>query len=243
MTPQWQEIKEQLFGELDMTQDIPDEENRMISCRVYIKNDKLCLDIRNTFAKKPVFNNGIPISSRPGHGLGVKSILSIVEKHGGVLSPDYDGKVTISISGDAKELDDAVNGIYADFSQLEQDMGINLDDYLNQDWDVRLQAGFKDIQNTIDQYQEIYDKAAEAEITANETYSAALQKMQDANTQIQEAMASGNKEKMQQAFEAFDAAKVNLQPILDDANTEESVRELLQGYIDEIEESSSTSLG
>ncbi|MEI3340149.1 MAG: hypothetical protein V8R80_09605 [Eubacterium sp.] len=26
MTPQWQEIKEQLFGELDMTQDIPDEE-------------------------------------------------------------------------------------------------------------------------------------------------------------------------------------------------------------------------
>ncbi|HAW12466.1 MAG TPA: hypothetical protein DCW34_01980 [Erysipelotrichaceae bacterium] len=65
-------------------QDIPDEENRMISCRVYIKNDKLCLDIRNTFAKKPVFNNGIPISSHPGHGLGVKSILSIVEKHGGV---------------------------------------------------------------------------------------------------------------------------------------------------------------
>lgn len=65
-------------------QDIPDEENRMISCRVYIKNDKLCLDIRYTFAKKPVFNNGIPISSHPGHGLGVKSILSIVEKHGGV---------------------------------------------------------------------------------------------------------------------------------------------------------------
>ena len=65
-------------------QDIPDEENRMISCRAYIKNDKLCLDIRNTFAKKPVFNNGIPISSHPGHGLGVKSILSIVEKHGGV---------------------------------------------------------------------------------------------------------------------------------------------------------------
>lgn len=32
-------------------QDIPDEENRMISCRVYIKNDKLCLDIRNNLRK------------------------------------------------------------------------------------------------------------------------------------------------------------------------------------------------
>ena len=66
-------------------QDIFDPQQRRISCRVYIKNEKLCLDIRNTYAKKPVFVNGIPTSHLAGHGFGIKSIISIVEKYGGVF--------------------------------------------------------------------------------------------------------------------------------------------------------------
>ena len=73
-----------LENALHACQDIQNKEKRSISCRVYIKNDKLCLDIRNTYAKKPVFVKGIPVSNRSGHGFGVKSILSIVEKYGGV---------------------------------------------------------------------------------------------------------------------------------------------------------------
>ncbi|MGM9975303.1 MAG: GHKL domain-containing protein [Bulleidia sp.] len=78
-------LSNSLENAMHACQDIPDEENRTISCRVYIKNGKLCLDIRNTFAKKPVFNNDIPISSHPGHGLGVKSILSIGQLPGNEL--------------------------------------------------------------------------------------------------------------------------------------------------------------
>ena len=77
-------LSNSLENALHACQDIPEAEKRMISCRVYIKNDKVCLDIRNTCTKKPVFVNGIPVTSMKGHGLGIKSILSIIEKYGGV---------------------------------------------------------------------------------------------------------------------------------------------------------------
>ena len=67
---------------------IPDRNNRFVSLRVYSKNTKLCIDIRNSFQEEPVFDHGkqgLPVSTEQGHGFGVKSMAHIVEKHGGVF--------------------------------------------------------------------------------------------------------------------------------------------------------------
>ena len=59
MTPQWQEIKEQLFGELDMTQDIPDEELwQRIENGVsrFARNTLLSLEQREAYGRQ-IFNS------------------------------------------------------------------------------------------------------------------------------------------------------------------------------------------
>ena len=58
-------------------------ENRRIILNFYRNNDKLLLSIKNTFAKAPVFVDGMPQTTAAGHGLGTKSIHYITEKlHG-----------------------------------------------------------------------------------------------------------------------------------------------------------------
>ena len=64
---------------------IDDRGNRCIRLRVYSKNNKLCIDIRNRYQAEPVFHKGIPVSEEKGHGYGTKSMANIVEKHGGVF--------------------------------------------------------------------------------------------------------------------------------------------------------------
>lgn len=59
-------------------------EKRFIKLRVYEKNDKLCLDIRNSYVTEPIFEKGLPVSNKRGHGIGVKSMVQIIEKYGGV---------------------------------------------------------------------------------------------------------------------------------------------------------------
>lgn len=63
---------------------ITDSSERRIKLRIYSKNNKLCIDIRNSYQTKPVFRKGLPVSKEPGHGYGTKSMAQIVEKHGGV---------------------------------------------------------------------------------------------------------------------------------------------------------------
>lgn len=63
---------------------IPDGNKRVIQLRMYSKNTKLCIDIRNTYQDEPNFHQGLPISTEQGHGFGTKSMTHIVEKHGGV---------------------------------------------------------------------------------------------------------------------------------------------------------------
>ncbi len=63
---------------------IIDSNQRYIRLRIYRKNSKLCLDIRNTFKTEPIFHEGFPVSNKQGHGFGTKSMAHIVEKHGGV---------------------------------------------------------------------------------------------------------------------------------------------------------------
>lgn len=64
---------------------ITNSNKRIIRLRVYAKNNKLCIDIRNTYQIEPIFYQGIPISKEKGHGFGTKSMAHIIEKHGGVF--------------------------------------------------------------------------------------------------------------------------------------------------------------
>ena len=63
---------------------IPDSNKRFIKLRMYSKNNKLCIDIRNSTKTKPKFVQGLPVTNEQGHGFGIKSMVHIVEKQGGV---------------------------------------------------------------------------------------------------------------------------------------------------------------
>ncbi|WP_457945227.1 sensor histidine kinase [Caproiciproducens sp. LBM24188] len=63
---------------------ITGSQKRCIKLRMYSKNKKLCLDIRNRYQAEPIFHQGLPVCNEPGHGYGTKSMVQIVEKHGGI---------------------------------------------------------------------------------------------------------------------------------------------------------------
>ena len=63
---------------------ISDPNNRHIRLHIYSRNSKLCIDIRNSYQTKPMFQQGLPVSKERGHGFGIKSMVHIVEKHGGI---------------------------------------------------------------------------------------------------------------------------------------------------------------
>lgn len=65
-------------------ENIPYSNKRYINLRLYSKNNKLCIDIRNSYHTEPLFNGGFPVSKEQGHGFGTKSMAHIVEKYGGV---------------------------------------------------------------------------------------------------------------------------------------------------------------
>jgi len=64
--------------------DITDGNERHIRMRIFTKNNKLCVDIRNSYQTEPVFVWGLPVSKEQDHGFGTKSMTHIVEKHGGI---------------------------------------------------------------------------------------------------------------------------------------------------------------
>jgi hypothetical protein len=74
-----------LENAIQATKYIPDSNERIIHLYMYSKNNKLCIDIRNRYLKEPVFQQELPISKEQGHGFGTKSMIHIVEKHGGVF--------------------------------------------------------------------------------------------------------------------------------------------------------------
>ena len=65
-------------------ENITNSNERYIKLRVYSKNNKLCIDIRNSYQTEPIFHQGLLVSKEQGHGFGTKSMAHIVEKHGGV---------------------------------------------------------------------------------------------------------------------------------------------------------------
>ncbi len=73
-----------LENAIQAPEQIPDSNKRIIRLCMYSKNTKLCIDIRNSYQHEPIFHQGLPVSTKQGHGFGTKSMAHIVEKHGGV---------------------------------------------------------------------------------------------------------------------------------------------------------------
>ncbi len=59
------------------------KEQRTVSLMLKAANGKLLLSIKNPINKKPVFSNGLPMSTKKGHGYGTQSIRYMAEKLGG----------------------------------------------------------------------------------------------------------------------------------------------------------------
>lgn len=70
-----------------------------IEVSVYEKSGKLFLQIINSCDHDIPFNNGIPVTSRSGHGIGVRSICAIVEQYDGMYTfSACDGQFILRIS-------------------------------------------------------------------------------------------------------------------------------------------------
>ncbi|MGB4984833.1 MAG: GHKL domain-containing protein [Erysipelotrichaceae bacterium] len=61
-----------------------DSSQRYIKLRLFEKNNKLCMELCNGYLTQPIFENKIPVSQKDGHGIGVKSMIHVVEKYEGV---------------------------------------------------------------------------------------------------------------------------------------------------------------
>lgn len=57
---------------------------RYVTVRLYERSNRLCMELCNGCTGRPVFKNGLPVSQKKGHGIGVKSIVQVVEKYKGV---------------------------------------------------------------------------------------------------------------------------------------------------------------
>lgn len=71
----------------------------VIEVSIYEKIGKLFLQIINSCGEDISFEDGIPVTGRAGHGIGVRSICAIVEQYGGIYSFSAgDGQFILRIS-------------------------------------------------------------------------------------------------------------------------------------------------
>lgn len=78
-------LSNSLENAMHACEEVPDLNKRYIKLRIFSKNNKLCIDLQNNYHKEPKFHEGLPVPSENGHGFGTKSIIHIIEKHGGVF--------------------------------------------------------------------------------------------------------------------------------------------------------------
>ena len=57
-----------------------------IDVQFFDRNGKLFLKVTNTCQNTVRFERGVPVSNRPGHGIGVQSICAIVDRYGGIYA-------------------------------------------------------------------------------------------------------------------------------------------------------------
>lgn len=69
------------------------EKDRIIKIVTIIKNDKLFIQITNSFYHQIVFVDDMPVSNRENHGTGTKSIAAIAQKYGGIYSFSANEKI------------------------------------------------------------------------------------------------------------------------------------------------------
>lgn len=58
-------------------------ENRKIDLEMHLNGAKLLISLKNTYAEEPVFVDGFPTATEPGHGFGTQSIRYVAEKRNG----------------------------------------------------------------------------------------------------------------------------------------------------------------
>lgn len=66
---------------------------RAVSISLQVRQQNLLLSIRNPYEGEITFENGIPQSSRNGHGFGSRSIISIVNEYSGQVSFSANGGI------------------------------------------------------------------------------------------------------------------------------------------------------
>ena len=70
-----------------------------IEVQTYEKNGKFFLQMVNDCREAVRFEDGIPVTNQPGHGIGVSSICAIAERHGGLYSFSVrEGKFVLRVS-------------------------------------------------------------------------------------------------------------------------------------------------
>lgn len=70
-----------------------------IEVSVYDKNGRLFLQIINTCGEEVIFDDGIPVTRRAGHGAGVRSLCAIVDRYDGIYTfSAKDGQFILRIS-------------------------------------------------------------------------------------------------------------------------------------------------
>jgi len=56
-----------------------------ISVAAWIRGNALLLEVKNAVSGETPFEDELPVSTKPGGGLGLKSVVRVLERHGGVL--------------------------------------------------------------------------------------------------------------------------------------------------------------
>ena len=70
---------------------LPEDRERIIKIKL-VSSPQLAIEVTNSYTGKVVFDeNGLPVSTQIGHGLGTKSINAFVEKYDGVIEYSADG--------------------------------------------------------------------------------------------------------------------------------------------------------
>lgn len=70
-----------------------------IEVYAYERNGKFFLQITNPCEEDITFDHGLPVTNKPGHGIGVRSICAVVERYNGIYSFNVeDGRFILRVS-------------------------------------------------------------------------------------------------------------------------------------------------
>lgn len=61
-------------------------QDKTVSVKAFTEADTLYLEVKNPFRDSVVFEDGVPLSKQEQHGYGTRSMMTIVERYGGIYS-------------------------------------------------------------------------------------------------------------------------------------------------------------